>query len=63
MYVVYVYKITSKFTSARKYKLIKLLTFIFTQRYSRSKKQPINLSHNSESLATLNQSNKKLMLH
>ena len=40
----YVYKTTSKFTSARKYTLIKLLTFIFAQRYSPSKKQPINLT-------------------
>ena len=45
----YIYKTTSKFTSARKYKLIKLLTFIFAQRYSPS---------NSESLATLNRSKK-----
>ena len=46
----YIYKTTSKFTSARKYKLVKLLTFIFAQRYSPS---------NSESLATLNRSKKK----
>ena len=36
-------KTTSKFTSACKYKLIKLLTFTFDQRYSPSETQPINL--------------------
>ena len=39
----YVYKTTSRFTSACKHKLIKLLTFIFAWRYSCSKKQPFNL--------------------
>ena len=43
MYVTYVYKKISRFTSARKYKLMKLLTFIFAQRYLSSEKQPINL--------------------
>ena len=46
----YVYKTISKLTSARKCELIKLLTFIFAQRYS---------SSNSESSATLNQSKKQ----
>ena len=43
MYVIYIYKTASRFTSARKYKLIKLLKFIFARRYSPSEKQPINL--------------------
>ena len=36
----YAYKKTSRFASARKYKLIKLLTFIFVRKYS--KKRPVN---------------------
>ena len=40
---IYVYKTTSRFASACKYKLIQLLTFIFAQRYLPRKKQPINL--------------------
>ena len=39
----YVYKTTSRFTSTRKYKLIRLLSFIFTRRYSPSEKQASNL--------------------
>ena len=59
MYVMYVYKTTSRFTSACKYNLIKLLTFIFARRYLSSQKQPpLTLSYNSESLETLNQSKK-----
>ena len=33
----------ARFTSAHKYKLIKLLTFTFAWRYSPSKKHPVNL--------------------
>ena len=43
MYLMYVYKTTSRFTFVLKYKLIILLTFIFARRHSPSKKQPINL--------------------
>ena len=39
----YVYRTTSSFTSVCKYKPMKLLTFIFAQRYLSSEKQPFNL--------------------
>ena len=46
-------------TSAHKYRLIKLLIFVFVGRYLPSEIQTIKLSHNSESLMTLNQSKKR----
>ena len=59
MYVMYIYKTTSRFTSACKYKLTKLITFIFPQRYSPSKKNSLlTFSQNSKSLTTLIQSEK-----
>ena len=44
MYVIYVYKNNFKiYFCMQIYKLIKLLTFTFDQRYSPSETQPINL--------------------
>ena len=54
------YQTTSRFTSASKYKLINLLVFIFARTHSPSENSPLTFSHNSESLATLNQSRKKI---
>ena len=57
MYVIYVYKTTSGFTSAHKYKLIRLN---IPKEIRLAKNSPLTFSHNPESLATLSQSKKKI---
>ena len=61
MYVMYVYKTTLMFTSV--YTQIQTNKIVYPEDICLAKNSPLTFSDNSESLANLNQSKKRLTLH